>query len=106
MDGFKVFTFVAKEVSAWLKKFVAEPECNIGDISAFLPHNANPYMIRQLAKSLGLSDKLVTADEKFLNPGSASIPLALATRDVPRGRILLAAFGAGFSASACTVRLP
>ena len=105
MDGFKVFTFVATEVQAWLKKFIAEGGCGADEISAFLPHNANPYMVRQLAKSLGLTDRLVTADDKFLNPGSASIPLALATRDVPHGRILLAAFGAGLSASACTARL-
>lgn len=101
MDGFKVFSFVATEVSKWLKSFIVEAAAS--DVAAFLPHNANPYMVRQLARSLGMSDRLVTADDALLNTGSSSIPLALAMRRVPSGRLLLAAFGAGFSASACTV---
>lgn len=98
MDGMKVFTFVATEVRAWLKNFLP-----VGATPFFAPHQANPYMVRQLAKSLGLSDSLLTLDETLKNPGSASIPLTLeANRDrLPRGgaRVLIAGFGAGYSAS-------
>jgi len=92
MDGFKVFSFVATEVSGFLREFGT-------DFDFFAPHQANPYMIRQLAKSLGLDGKLLTTDASLLNPGSCSVAMALAK--APRaGRALIAGFGAGYSASA------
>lgn len=97
MDGFKVFTFVATEVSAFLKTFGT-------DFDLFAPHQANPYMIRQLAKALGLTDKLLTIDPQHLNPGSCSVPMALAYGAHP-GRALIAGFGAGYSAAAGIVRI-
>jgi len=97
MDGMKVFTFVATEVRTFLKGFAT-----INDYFAFVPHQANPYMVRQLAKALGLENKLVTLDEEMLNPGSCSIPLALAKSGV-KGRVFIAGFGAGYSASAGSV---
>ena len=81
----------------------------------FVPHQANMYMVRQLAKSLGLSDCLLTSGELYANPGSCSVPLTLAAgRTVGRGvppsrtggpRALLAGFGAGLSAAAASVEL-
>lgn len=97
MDGFKVFTFVATEVSAFLRAFGT-------DFDQFAPHQANPYMIRQLARSLGLTGKLLTIDEKLLNPGSCSVPMTLAYGARP-GRALIAGFGAGYSAAAGIVRI-
>lgn len=92
MDGMRVFAFVATEVSAFLRGF--------GDgFDYFAPHQANPYMVRQLAKSLGLSDKLLALPEGEKNPGSCSVPMAIAESGVS-GRVLIAGFGAGFSASA------
>lgn len=93
MDGFKVFSFVATEVVPFLRPFCAET------FDTFAPHQANAYMVRQLADELGLSSRLVTLDETLKNPGSCSIPLTLATRQV-HGRTLIAGFGAGFSAAA------
>ena len=100
MDGFGVFSFVACEVAPFLKRFLAE----IGDsrIDAFVPHQANMYMVRQLANTLGLSDKLHTSGEEFANPGSVSVPLTIVERGVS-GRVLIAGFGAGLSACAATV---
>ena len=98
MDGFKVFTFVATEVSAFLRTFGT-------DVDLFAPHQANPYMIRQLARSLGLTDKLLTIDPQLLNPGSCSVPMALAG-GARSGRALIAGFGAGYSAAAGIVDIP
>lgn len=100
MDGMKVFSFVAREVSAFLRSFVAEA----GAFDAFVPHQANPYMIRQLARSLSLEDRLVTIPEAEKNPGSASVPLALASLRGER-RALIAGFGAGYSAAAGLITL-
>ena len=97
MDGFKVFSFVAADVTRFLRGFG-------GGFDLFVPHQANMYMVRQLAKSLGMDEKLVTCGADLANPGSCSVPLALA-RHAREGRALLAAFGAGLSASAVTVRL-
>lgn len=101
MDGFKVFTFVATEVSKFLREFGT-------DFDYFAPHQANPYMIRQLAKTLGLADRLLTLDESVKNPGSCSVPMTLAANAEKLSggkRILVAGFGAGLSASAGIVRV-
>lgn len=98
MDGFKVFSFVAKDVVALLRSFG-------NDFEMFVPHRANMYMVRQLAKSLGLADKLLAPQGEFANPGSSSIPATLALAG-HAGRALIAGFGAGLSASAGIVSLP
>lgn len=102
MDGMKVFTFVATEVRTLLADFLAAlPEATA---CSFVPHQAQPYMVRQLATSLALRSQLVTLDEAFKNPGSASIPLTLATRGV-KGDVLIAGFGAGYSAAVGKVKV-
>ena len=95
MDGMRVFTFVATEVVGFLRGFGR-------DFDYFAPHQANPYMIRQLSKSLGLEDRLLTLDAAEKNPGSCSVPMTLAANGVS-GRVLIAGFGAGFSAAAGVV---
>jgi 3-oxoacyl-[acyl-carrier-protein] synthase III len=97
MDGFKVFAFAATDVVKFLRPFGTSYD-------HFIPHQANMYMVRQLAKALGVEDKLLTCGSEFANPGSCSIPLALAAHPT-QGRALLAGFGAGFSAAALLVRL-
>jgi 3-oxoacyl-[acyl-carrier-protein] synthase-3 len=104
MDGFAVFSFVAVEVSAFLKSFIAALPAG-ADFAAFVPHQANPYMIRQLARALKLEDKLLTLDESIRNPGSASVPLTLAREGKGGSSVLVAGFGAGYSAAVGTVRL-
>ena len=128
MDGMKVFTFVATEVKAMLDRFVtsAVPRCvspaagnslELGNAAGethrgtmfFIPHQANPYMVRQLAKALGLTEQLLTLDPALKNPGSCSIPLTLATNTdrIPTGgaTALIAGFGAGYSAAVGLVKI-
>ena len=101
MDGMKVFSFVATEVSQFLREFLAAA----GEIDAFVPHQANPYMVRQLAKSLGIGEKLLVLPEEMKNPGSASIALTLKQNAANGKRVLIAGFGAGYSAAAGIVRV-
>ncbi|MBQ6137981.1 MAG: hypothetical protein IJI73_11495 [Kiritimatiellae bacterium] len=98
MDGMKVFTFVATEVSRFLREFGRESD-------VFVPHQANPYMVRQLARTLGLEDRLLVIPEEAKNPGSCSVPMALAANPRPGARALVAGFGAGYSAAAGIVSL-
>ena len=109
MDGFGVFRFVAGPVTEFLRSFLAET----GMPDLFVPHQANMYMVRQLAKALNLSDQLLTSGELYANPGSCSVPLTLArtvgrsprARRTPPPLALLAGFGAGLSAAAAFVEL-
>lgn len=104
MDGFKVFAFVATEVSAFLRRFDRR------EFDFFVPHQAHPYMIRQLARSLQLADVLLTLPEAVKNPGGCSVPLTLAwaSAEVRQSlcgrRALVAGFGAGLSAAATVVQ--
>jgi 3-oxoacyl-[acyl-carrier-protein] synthase III len=103
MDGFKVFSFVATEVSKFLKDFLSDgPSPDF-----FAPHQAQPYMVRQLADGLGLKDALLTIPEETKNPGSCSVPMSLALNadKIAGSRVLVAGFGAGYSASAGIVRI-
>ena len=105
MDGFGVFSFVATEVTPFLKRFVElSAASDPRPLDGFAPHQANLYMVRQLARSLGLTDRLLTDGGAFANPGSCSVPLTLANSG-RTGRMLIAGFGAGLSAAAATVRL-
>lgn len=107
MDGFGVFSFVAKSVRSMTGALLNEE----GELPRwFVPHQANMYMVRQLAKSLRLGDRLLTSAEKFGNVGSASIALTLASAhlegvELCGERVLLAGFGAGLSAAATFVRV-
>ena len=110
MDGMKVFTFVATEVKRFLELFVkAAADGRQPMPELFVPHQANPYMVRQLAKGLGLAERLLTLDPALRNPGSCSVPLTLATnRDrIPSGgaTVLIAGFGAGYSAAVGAVKV-
>jgi 3-oxoacyl-[acyl-carrier-protein] synthase-3 len=107
MDGFGVFSFVATKVRSMIKELL--DDCGtVPDF--FVPHQANMYMVRQLAKGLGLSDRLLTSGEKYGNVGSASVPLTLASSfssgcALGGRQVLLAGFGAGLSAAAGFVRI-
>ena len=99
MDGFGVFRFVATDVVAYLKSFLSSAALDGGDFP-FVPHQANVYMVRQLAKAVGISeDRLLVSADRFGNLSSASIPVTLAAHaEAVRGkRVLLAGFGGGLS---------
>ena len=110
MNGFGVFRFVATEVTTFLKEFLAATGGEVPDF--FVPHQANMYMVRQLATALGLDQRLLSSGPRFANPGSCSVPLTLAAGGFPDDAngvhdldVLLAAFGAGLSASAARLSL-
>lgn len=99
MDGFGVFRFVATDVVACLKSFLPSAMPDGGDF-LFVPHQANVYMVRQLAKAVGISeDRLLVSADRFGNLSSASIPVTLAAHaEAARGRrVILAGFGGGLS---------
>ncbi len=107
MDGFAVFKFVASDVSKWLGKILAETR---DEIDYFVPHQANMFMIRKLAKKLNIPwEKTWKSGDELGNSGSATVPVTIAKnareflqRD---GKILVSSFGGGFSAGAGIINL-
>lgn len=98
MDGYAVFRYVATEVSSAIKRFFEETKTSSEDYDFFVPHQANLFMVRQLAKSLGFSEeKTIVNTQAVGNLASASIPYALSSRDLRGRRILASGFGGGLS---------
>ena len=107
MDGFGVFRFVATDVVGYLRSFMSSVAP--ADDFLFAPHQANVYMVRQLAKSVGIAeDRLLVSADRFGNLSSASIPVTLAAHAgrVRGGQILLAGFGGGLSVALGMVDVP
>ena len=107
MDGFGVFRFVAGPVRRFLETFLRDSQILAGGTSLFVPHQANLYMVRQLADALGLKEKLAGSGEKFANTGSSSAARTLAEglSISPGATVLMAGFGAGLSAGAAATTL-
>ena len=112
MDGFGVFRFVAGPVRKFLASFLQSSELLAGTDPVFVPHQANMYMVRQLADALKLRDRTIGRGAKYANTGSCSAALSLADgidglpNAFGRTPVLIAGFGAGLSAAAAatTVR--
>ena len=103
MDGFGVFKFVADDVRRFLEEFVSRT----GDVAAFVPHQANVYMVKSLAKSLGLEGRVVITGDMAGNCASASVALGLEKTFASNlhGGVLLAGFGGGLAAAAARIEL-
>lgn len=112
MDGFGIFKFVAVTASRFIKSYMAEREIAPEDIDIFVPHQANIYMISQLAKKLGIpEEKMWKSGDVYGNPASASVPLTIAANarewfSAGGGvHTLFAGFGGGLSISVADVDL-
>ena len=103
MDGFGVFKFVATDVVASIKDFLTSVNRTIkqsnNQTMTFVPHQPNAYMVRQLAKSLGIEEaRTAISCDELGNLSSASVPATIAWKGV-RGPVLFAGFGGGLSVS-------
>lgn len=103
MDGMAVFNSVIKYAPGSLKRVMACDSLGEGDYDYLVLHQANLMMIRQVAKKMGFKDERFPLSlHRFGNVGSASIPLTLCSElcgaiEGKASRILISAFGAGFS---------
>jgi 3-oxoacyl-[acyl-carrier-protein] synthase III len=113
MAGPKVFRWAIWEMSPVAQKALDAAGVEIGDLAAFIPHQANMRIIDQMAKQLRLPEHVVIARDvvEAGNTSAASIPLAMA-RLLDEGQVasgglaLLIGFGAGLSYAAQVVELP
>jgi 3-oxoacyl-[acyl-carrier-protein] synthase-3 len=103
MDGAEIFSFTIERVPPLLLQTVEDAGWSVSDVDAFVLHQANGFMLKNLARFAGIPlEKVPIALRNFGNTSSASIPLALTTsmRDqMANGplKLVLAGFGVGFS---------
>lgn len=113
MDGFAIFRFVASDVSKWLQRFLDETNESADSIDSFVPHQANMYMIKKLARKLKFDWEESTwqSGDVVGNSASATVPVTIAfdaERKLKKGKVnkvLISGFGAGLSASAGVIAL-
>ena len=100
MDGFGVFRFVAIDVVNLIAGFMQGRKADL-----FVPHQANVYMARELARKLDLADRLAITGDKYGNLASASVAVGLAEAIAGGfgGKALLAGFGGGLSAGVALI---
>ncbi len=109
MDGPEVFRHAVARMSEAALGACAQAGVDIHDLDLLVFHQANARILQSLIERLDLSPERVMATiDEHGNTSAASIPLALGTaRDrgllAPGHRVLLAAFGAGFTWAATVV---
>jgi 3-oxoacyl-[acyl-carrier-protein] synthase-3 len=78
MMGTSVFTFTISDVPRLIKDYLAITNTTVNDYDAFAFHQANLYILKQIAKKLQIPfDKMVMSIEKFGNTSGASPILSL-----------------------------
>jgi 3-oxoacyl-[acyl-carrier-protein] synthase-3 len=103
MDGPEVFRHAVSRMGAVTLEAVARAGLTLADIDLFVYHQANARITRALGERLELpADRVVDCIETLGNASAATLPVALATAQAdgrlrPGARVLMSAFGAGFT---------
>ncbi|WP_281678947.1 3-oxoacyl-ACP synthase III family protein [Synergistes jonesii] len=103
MDDIAVFNFTIAEVPKILKEFMAELGTAPNDYDDLVLHQANFYILKQIAKRTGFPiEKMPISLDLYGNTSSASIPLTLVKKygEINDGRMiqpLMCGFGVGLS---------
>jgi len=109
MDGSATFKLAVKSMADAAEEAIAAAGLRLDDISIMIPHQANVRIIDAVAKRLHFpADKVFVNVQRYGNTSAASIPIALAEAEAAgrlrRGdKVLLAAFGGGFTWGAAVV---
>jgi 3-oxoacyl-[acyl-carrier-protein] synthase III len=109
MQGHETFKHAVARMSQATQDALELAELELDDIDLFVYHQANSRILRAVGEQLGLpGDRVVDCIGDYANTSAATLPLALAhARDQSRlrsgDRVLLAAFGAGFTWGATVI---
>jgi 3-oxoacyl-[acyl-carrier-protein] synthase-3 len=111
MDGRTVILQASRKLPAAIRSVLEPQGLAPGDVDLFVLHQANLNLLRGVARSLGVGEeKLFVNVDRLGNTSAASVLVALSEaseegRLGPGSRIVLAAFGAGFSWGAALLRV-
>ena len=102
-DDIAVFNFTINEVPDLIKKFMEREKRNIDDYDAFVLHQANKMIIKQIARKVGMPIENVPISlDKFGNTSGASIPLTIVDKygiinNCSDIKVLSSGYGVGLS---------
>ena len=108
MDGLGIFKFVTMDVLYFIRDFMAQVGVTPERLDAFVPHQANVFMIQQIAKKLKFApEQLWLSGDVLGNSSSATVPTTIAYCAKPgkARKILVSGFGGGLSASVGVIGL-
>ncbi len=109
-DGGAVYKFAVRKMAEAAETVLERNGVTGGDLSCFIPHQANKRIILSTAERLGLKEECVVINiDRYGNTTAGTIPLAMDTA-LSEGRlkkgdlVLLASVGAGFTVGATLLR--
>jgi 3-oxoacyl-[acyl-carrier-protein] synthase-3 len=103
MNGKQVFRWAAEKMPEVALSVLEKAGLKVADMDLFVPHQANMRINQMVANKLGIADDRVVHNiERYGNTTAATIPIGISEswREGKIGegkRVLLAAFGAGFT---------
>jgi 3-oxoacyl-[acyl-carrier-protein] synthase III len=110
MNGREVFKHAVRSMSEAATRALDDAKLTAADIDLMIPHQANIRIIESTAKHAGIPmEKVYVNVDRYGNTSAASVPIALdeavETGRIREGsRVLLVAFGAGFTWGAMVVQ--
>ena len=109
MAGQDTFKNAVRRLSESTLDAIEAADLTLEDIDVFVYHQANGRILSAVGERLNLpSERVVDCIGRYANTSAATIPIALVEADragmlVPGARVLLSAFGAGFTWGAMTI---
>lgn len=103
MNGREVFKVAVRSMTATCRQVMEDNGLGVDDVDLFIPHQANLRIIEAVGKKLGIPrERVFTNVQNYGNTSSASVGIALCeAREqgllAPGKRVLLTAFGGGFT---------
>ena len=110
-DDIAVFNFTINEVPDLIKDFILNEGKTIDDYDQIVLHQANLYIIKQIAKRLRIPmEKVPTSLDKYGNTSGASIPITLVekygeTNETKELNLLMSGFGVGLSSGVMSAQI-
>lgn len=104
-NGRALYTFVTREISEIVNRYIIENDINRNEIDWFIPHSANMRMLTKLCEHIEIPEnKMLTSLTYYANTSSNTIPLSLEeniyNEKIKRGdKLFLLGFGGGFTYS-------
>jgi 3-oxoacyl-[acyl-carrier-protein] synthase III len=109
MAGKEVYRYATKQLAESARAALRDAGLSVDDVDQFLFHQANMRIIESVQNAVGIPpEKTYLNIERYGNTSAASVPMALVEaiaegRIKPGDRLLMAAFGAGYTAGAAVV---
>ena len=109
MEGRETYRFATRTLASTALTAIERSGLQPSDIDLFIPHQANIRIIEAVAKGLDLPmERMFVNVDRYGNTSAASIPIALAEavdsgRVKVGDRIVIVAFGAGFTSGAVAI---